>query len=454
MALTPEENAAFYYGNPPAKTDYLSYLNPANYNVFGAPPAMYEGLLGKEGAAGLSRQSNIAGLLGTAAALAAGMGRQGPKRSAFQNILGALGTGYGASGAATQQSLQNYGLQQQILNQQMQREKTLRDLQREQAAIGSVDELIKNDPNIDPAMRAYLLNNKDKALEMYMQRRNLQQFMAGKTQQEQAVPLSAEVAAYNEQMSPYLVSGGDTKVIPQAAPVREPTGTLAAGTVETAPVPEPFTGIFGVLPTAPTPKAVVPVNPLDAQIKNADLMAEYFTNPVNNDPTKAKQFQDIAKDLRDRSRKAGLVGDVDPQLNLVFPTLEKRVASLKKRMPNMTQEQIVSEQNDILKKDSELLESLNPTLQAAELKRRRAQATVIDMGSRKMEEEVAKDIVGNISTTFAQAKAATNTAKTIARLQPLLQEGVYDSFKAGVPRSIDQMATALGVTGKDTQEKL
>jgi hypothetical protein len=384
MALTDAERNEFYYGNPPAKTDYLSYLNPANYNVFGVNNPSYTSLLGQPQAQALSRQSNIAGLLGAAATLAAGMGRQGPRRSAFQNIIGALGAGYGASGQAYQTGLQNYGLQQQILNQQIQREKTLRDLQREQAAISSVDELIKNDPTIDPAMRAYLLNNKDKALEMYMQRRNLQQFMAGKTQPEQAIAPSAEVAAYNEKISPYLVSGGDTRVVPQAAPMREPTSPLESGTVETAPVPEPFTGRYGALPTAPTPKVAPPVNPLDAQIKNADLMAEYFISQTGVDPNagvKAKQYQEIAKDLRAQSMKTGLVRELDPQLDLVFPTLEKRVASLKKRMPNLTQEQIVAEQNNILQDDSKLLESLNPTLQEAELARRRAQATTINLPS-------------------------------------------------------------------------
>lgn len=114
MALTPEENAAFYYGNPPAKTDYLSYLNPANYNIFATRNPAYEGLLGADQAQALSRQSNVAGLLGAAAALAQGMGRSGPKRSAIQNIIGALGAGYGASGQQYQQGLQNFSTIQQL----------------------------------------------------------------------------------------------------------------------------------------------------------------------------------------------------------------------------------------------------------------------------------------------------------------------------------------------------
>jgi hypothetical protein len=47
----------------------------------------------------------------------------------------------------------------------------------------------------------------------------------------------------------------------------------------------------------------------------------------------------------------------------------------------MTQEQIIAEQNSILQDDSKLLESLDPTLQEAELARRRAQATTINLPS-------------------------------------------------------------------------
>jgi len=69
--------------------DYLSYLNPANLNIFGVDNPNYAGLLEPQDAAALSKRSNIAGLLGTAAAIAQGMGSQGPKRSATQNILSA-----------------------------------------------------------------------------------------------------------------------------------------------------------------------------------------------------------------------------------------------------------------------------------------------------------------------------------------------------------------------------
>lgn len=176
MALTPEEiNAEFYagYGDKPRGMTLMDYLSPSSYvdpykslrnppqvmpqtnvvdsapvanrgymasladyipsastmgkyipseipNVFGVNNPLYEGLLGQPQSQALSKQSNIAGLLGAASALATGLGRQGPRRSAFQNIIGALGAGYGASGQAYQQGLQTYGQTQQLALQQRQ----------------------------------------------------------------------------------------------------------------------------------------------------------------------------------------------------------------------------------------------------------------------------------------------------------------------------------------------
>lgn len=371
----PLDQAQSKYGS--ASSFRLSDLVP---NVYGGVASGYEGILGVPQAQQLGQRANIGGLLGAAAALAQGMGRQGARRSGIQNVLSALGAGYGVAGNVAQQGLQNFALQQQAANQQLQREKTLRDLQREQAAISSINELIKNDPSIDPAMRAYLLNNKDKALEMYMQRQSMQKFMAGR--QAPAVAPSTEMATYNEQMAPYTTSGGETRVIPQAAPVRESTGTLAAGTVETAPVPEPYTGKYGALPTPPKPAA--PVNPLEAQIKNADLMAEYFQSQVGVNPdagAKAKQQQEIAKDLRGQLRTDSLITQISSQSDKVYPTLKKRMDSLISRSKTMTEEKINSEYNNIMQEDAKILENMDPTILAFEIKRREAMAPKINLPS-------------------------------------------------------------------------
>jgi hypothetical protein len=108
------------------------------------------------------------------------------------------------------------------------------------------------------------------------------------------------------------------------------------------------------------------------------------------------------------------------------------------------------------------IEELNPNelaqlqekLDKLEIAKRRAGATVIDMGSREMEKEFAKGVVEDTRASFNQAKSSVNTINAVQKLRPILSAGVYEGFQAGVPRSVDQFAAALGVSGKNTQEKL
>jgi hypothetical protein len=96
-----------------AITDYIP-------NVFGsAAPTTYEGLLGMglitpEQMKKQQNVANIQGLLGAGLSLAQGMSKIGPRRSAAENILGALAGGFGAAGGAYQQGLQNVVQQQQL----------------------------------------------------------------------------------------------------------------------------------------------------------------------------------------------------------------------------------------------------------------------------------------------------------------------------------------------------
>jgi hypothetical protein len=108
-------------------TDYIpsastigEYIPTSLPNVFGVNNPLYAGLLGADQSQALSKQSNVAGLLGAAAALVQGMGRQGGRRSAAGNIINALGAGYGSAGQAYQQGLQSYGQAQQLALQQRQ----------------------------------------------------------------------------------------------------------------------------------------------------------------------------------------------------------------------------------------------------------------------------------------------------------------------------------------------
>jgi hypothetical protein len=118
-------------------------------NVFGASNPNYEGLLSPQDAASLSQRSNIAGLLGSAAALVQGMSRQGGRRSAAQNILGALGAGYGASGQAYQGGIEQMANAQKLAQLKLQ-------MQQNAATQQAVNQL-RQDPNLDEATRTALL---------------------------------------------------------------------------------------------------------------------------------------------------------------------------------------------------------------------------------------------------------------------------------------------------------
>jgi hypothetical protein len=166
------------------------------------------------------------------------------------------------------------------------------------------------------------------------------------------------MAAYNEQMAPYTTSGGATQVIPQAVPVREPMGQLAPGTVETAPVPEMYTGKFGALPTAPTApvaKATPPApagHPLDKEIRQADLLSKYWAGE-GDDAVKSKEYQSIAKELRSRKTQDELASSVGGSLKNMNPMLQPLVDTLISNAPNMSAAEIQSAAMDIRKKNTD-----------------------------------------------------------------------------------------------------
>jgi hypothetical protein len=96
-----------------AITDYIP-------NIFGqAAPSYLPGLLGAEETQNLQNRANVQGLLGAGLALAQGMSRTGPRRSAAENILGAISGGFGAAGGAYDQGIKNYVTQQQIAQTQL-----------------------------------------------------------------------------------------------------------------------------------------------------------------------------------------------------------------------------------------------------------------------------------------------------------------------------------------------
>lgn len=197
--------------------------NLMGYIPFGGVPAGFEGLLGAEQAQQIGQRSNIAGLLGAAAALTQGMSRQGARRSPLQNIIGALAAGYGTAGAATEASLRNYANVQQLA-----------EAQRKQAALQKFAERYPQYAElarIDPG----------RAVELVMQLEKQRPI----TEAYQNIPSTAPAAV----SSPYSVSAGraadggiagvPAQVTPSATPIPSAGDQAIAqgGSVIVAPIP-------------------------------------------------------------------------------------------------------------------------------------------------------------------------------------------------------------------------
>jgi len=178
-------------------------------NVFGQQGSMYEGLLSPQESAGLSQRSNIAGLLGTAAALAAGMSKQGPRRSGLQNVLGALGAGYGASGQTYQGGIEQMANAQKLAQLKLQMQQSA---QTQQAIQGLI-----NDPRIanDPLKVAYIRSNPNEALKLYSELLPIQEAARGGQTQvqqpQQAQPIEPQV----EQTLPQQVIAAGEMSLPE-----------------------------------------------------------------------------------------------------------------------------------------------------------------------------------------------------------------------------------------------
>ena len=222
-------------------------------NVFGASNPNYEGLLSPQDAASLSQRSNIAGLLGAAAALAQGMSKQGPRRSGIQNVLGALGAGYGASGQAYQGGIEQMANAQRLAQLKLQMQQNTQTQQ-------AINNLLQ-DPAIanDPSAIAYIRSNPADAIKQY-----------------------AEIKAFQRQREQYMPQG-------------------AAATPSSAAPSE-----AGMAPV--TVSGNKEIGNLERQINES--LADAAAYRSMRKPTEAKASVDMAERLRERQLQV-IAGDID-----------------------------------------------------------------------------------------------------------------------------------------------
>lgn len=90
-----------------------------------------------------------------------------------------------------------------------------------------------------------------------------------------------------------------------------------------------------------------------------------------------------------------------------------------------------------------------------EQKRAGASSVQVTMpGNKKVAEVLGTKTGERLDASLAQAQEAQSTLQNVAELRPIIQEGVFAGPLSGAPRAVAQIATSLGITGKDTKELL
>lgn len=401
-------------------------------NVFGGVPSVYQGLLGAEDTAALQKRANLAGLLSAGAALAQGMSPQGYRRSALQNVLSAAAAGFGGAGQAYQSGIEQIAAAQKLGQSQQQ--------------IQTINQLLQ-DPNIDPSMKALIRANPAEGLKMLAEMQPIKQAIAG-GQPTQVAP----------QGSPQIVQqasvGGEDALPEQVVTaskgidyqLSQQKNNLIAENNRLSSIPSKIA-------QDRIKSNLDQITAIDKQLDRAAVTGFNFQAVEDAVP---KQFKNRVRNLQ-QAAETGAISMAD--LTSRLQDIEKEaVAFVIKKTDYTNQDRRVAAGmfggRSIEELNPQELMQLQAELDRGEIAKRRAGATVIDMGSREMEKEFAKGVVEDTRASFQQAKSGINTIKTVARLQPLISAGVYEGALAGAPRAIDQFATALGVSGKNTQEKL
>jgi len=75
-------------------------------------------------------------------------------------------------------------------------------------------------------------------------------------------------------------------------------------------------------------------------------------------------------------------------------------------------------------------------------------------GDKKLGEVLGKGAAERLDNSFTQAQEAQSTLQNISELRPIIEQGVFAGPLSSAPRAVAQIATSLGITGKDTKEQL
>jgi hypothetical protein len=483
-------------------TDYIP-------NVFGyAAPTSYDslqtmGLISPQQAAQQQKTANIQGLLGAGLALAQGMSAVGPRRSAAENILGALAGGFGAAGGAYQQGIQNVVQQQQLQSAALQQQQSVNRL-------NAIKQASKDNPQL---AQLFAINPEEATKQLLAMERAK---MYGFSTEGQATQMPAEVpAAMPTQVVPQAPMPTDgAQAQPQVTTMVDPANVAKAndlrkkaalaislGDKDTAkflqdeaerfdPKEQLFfrddklvsskRGIIGdfsggkILTNEQATALGLDPNRGKWTIKGGipslvtgtssvrDLTKEEVINR-NLDPNKQWQITPEGEvkaiqgsDFTSETSKKELISSLPKQFTNVYPTLKTSVDALIARAPTMTRDQIVQETEKILTADADIRKELDPTLQSADIKKRQAGAAKVNVSvaEKKFGEEFGRGVAGAVETTYNRATSAQQTISTINNIRPLIKEGVYSGPLSTSNMYIDRLASSLGITSGTINDKL
>ena len=409
-----------------AITDYIP-------NIFGSTPEAYRGLLDAPEQAALEKRANIGGLLGFAGALAQGMSPQGYRRSAAQNILTALGAGYGAAGQTYESGLNQVSNVMKLAQakRQISGLAAMRKAHPDLAYIADVspDEFVRQvsarerakmygltpnsvvpspAPNVVPSAAPAVVEPRvaEPAAPVGLIASDGGGFMGGgygsvgtappvqpappaqvaPAPSVAPAPVSAapsvapSPAAPNQLVSPQDQAEADR--LYQLAMVADSLGDKFAGDefrrrAEILSPKEQFIFRDGVLVSTKKGKIA---QYLQTETLNPEQAAVYGL-PTNKgqiwqrEPSgKISRIEGTESTELDKTQ---LIKALPGQFTNIYPTLQNRANNLISRAPSLTKDQINEETKSILEADSKILAELDPKLQAAELARRKAQATVV-----------------------------------------------------------------------------
>ncbi len=455
--MSPDEvNREFLQGQQPTNPTLSNFIP----KLFEVRQPMYEGLLGAEQSNALARQSGIAGLLGAAATLAVGMGRQGARRSPLQNILGALAAGYGTAGQAYGAGIEQISNAQKLADARMKQEAFNAFAKR----YPQYAELAR----IDPGKAVELVTELEKQKPIAEAYKN-------------AIPAPSAAPAVSPEMAPYLVGGGEgVPVIPSAQPIpitRDQAIAQGAGVI-TAPVPTEA-GYEAM------PKPAPAIDPMEASLRRqrdillkanenlASIGSKQANDEVRNNLEQIKtlntqieqyavggfnfarirdslpeEFKNRVDSIEELAKKGTLTGD---QVSLRLQKIQEEATNYQQKLDDRTNEvrRTAAElypNTPLHKLDQNQMKRLNAVLLQRDKEARRSGATTINVGDKVLAGERAKAQSRAEENAINAQNSASDVRAIVDILKPYRGGALQDfagSIGAYLPGTqLEQLATA------------